>query len=274
VTRHVSSPGKWYPLGATCLPGGVNFALHSEHATGVVLLLFDAADTPACHAIRLGHRTRQVWHGFVAGLRPGQLYGYRVEGPYQPERGLRFNPNKVLIDPHARALHGRCRNVDNILLGDDASGGAGDLGFDTRDDAAFVPKAVVVDDHDFDWAGDRPPALRLEETVVYEVHPERARAHDRPALQPGAEQPGDCPGGRHHAEHRACASGGRLPQARRVPQAGARGHVRRRDLKARRRRSLMARLLADAPSRCPAARLARVLQPTPINRPPQPRPLC
>lgn len=176
-------PGEGYPLGATCQPGGVNFALYSVHATGVVLLLFGASDAVPEHEVRLETRTRNVWHAFVAGLRAGQRYAYRVEGPYEPAQGLRFNPNKLLIDPYARALHGPRRSIDERLLGYDPQ--AGDLWFDRRDDADGVPKGVVVDDA-FDWAGDRPPAYRLEESLVYEVHVKGFTAHP----SAGVAQPG------------------------------------------------------------------------------------
>jgi isoamylase len=179
------SPGNWYPLGATFEPGGVNFALFSAHATGVVLLLFGDPAGPAIDEIRLETRTRNVWHAYVAGIRPGQLYGYRVEGPHVPEQGLRFNPHKLLIDPYARALSGQCRNVDNLLLGYDSGSAVLDLSLDARDDAAFVPKAVVIDEA-FDWDGDAPPDLPLEAMVIYEVHVKGFTAHPSSAVrQPG-----------------------------------------------------------------------------------------
>ena len=185
MASHRLDPGNWYPLGATCEPGGVNFALYSAHATGVVLLLFDDPEAPASDEIRLVTRTRNVWHGHVAGVRPGQLYGYRVEGPYAPEQGLRFNPHKLLIDPYARALVGACRNTDNLLLGYDAGSAAGDLSLDRRDDAALVAKAVVLDDR-FDWGGDAPPNLPLEALLIYEVHVKGFTAH----RSSGVAQPG------------------------------------------------------------------------------------
>jgi len=170
------SAGNWFPLGATCDSGGVNFALYSVHATGVVLLLFAEPTGAATAEIRLERRTRHVWHAHVAGIRPGQLYGYRVEGPYAPEHGLRFNPHKLLIDPYARALSGKCINVDNLLLGYDASALVRDLSLDARDNAAFVAKAIVIDD-EFDWDGDAPPNLPLEAMVIYEVHVKGFTAH-------------------------------------------------------------------------------------------------
>ena len=170
------SPGKWYPLGASCEPTGVNFALYSAAATTVELLLFDNPEGPATHVIPLGEATRHVWHAFVAGIAPGQLYGYRVDGPHAPERGLRFNPNKLLLDPCARALSGKGRNLDNLLLGYDAASPARDLSVDSRDNTSQLPKAIVIDDG-FDWQGDIPPGLPLESLVIYEVHVRGFTAH-------------------------------------------------------------------------------------------------
>ncbi len=184
------SRGRWYPLGAQCMPGGVNFALFSAHATAVDLVLFAEADGPPTQVIRLATRTRNVWHAFVSGIGPGQLYGYRVEGPYVPERGLRFNPHKLLIDPYARALSGTCRNVDGLLLAYDPGSSAHDLSFDTRDSAACVAKGIVVDDDGFDWRGDTPPDLPLEALVIYEVHVKGFTAHP----SSGVACPGTCLG--------------------------------------------------------------------------------
>jgi glycogen operon protein len=179
MTTLQTLPGQWFPLGATCQPGGVNFALYSAHATGVVLVLFADAEGAATQDIRLATRTRNVWHVFVAGIQPGQLYGYRVEGPYEPAQGLRFNPHKLLIDPYARALAGTCRNVDNLLLGyvaSDPDDPARDLTFDARDSAGVMAKCIVIDDA-FDWQGDATPNLPLEALVIYEVHVQGFTAH-------------------------------------------------------------------------------------------------
>jgi len=160
-------PGKPYPLGATWDGVGVNFALFSEHATAVELCLFDATQS-AAEQVRLGERTDLVWHGYLPDAHPGQLYGYRVHGPYEPERGHRFNPAKLLIDPYARALAGELRWADEIFgyrVGDPA----GDLSRDERDSAPFVPKSVVVDGS-FDWGNDRPPHTPWHKTMIYEIH--------------------------------------------------------------------------------------------------------
>ncbi len=180
---------RWYPLGATLCPDGVNFALYSAHASGVVLQLFDRDDGPVAGEFRLQQRTRHVWHGFVAGVGAGQLYGWRVEGPYQPAQGLRFNANKLLVDPYARALAGRCRDVDRVLCGFDGRADPfdanRDLSFDPRDSADFMAKSVVVDDA-FDWQDDRPPAVPLQASVLYEVHVKGFTAHP----SSGVQQPG------------------------------------------------------------------------------------
>jgi glycogen operon protein len=169
--------GDDYPRGATPTPDGVNFVLESERADEVWLLLFERPDGEPTDVIRLEHRTRRRWHAMVAGVGPGQLYGYKVRGPWDPARGLRFNEHKLLVDPYAKALTGTLRNVDGVLLGHDADAGPdADLVMDRRDSTAVVPKAVVVDDR-FDWAGDRPPRLPLSELVIYEVHLKGFTAH-------------------------------------------------------------------------------------------------
>src|SRR5262245_26282696 len=136
--------GSYAPLGATLTGRGVNFALYSEQATDVFLLLFDEPDGAPTDIIRLPRRDKFIWHVFVPGLRAGQLYGYKVRGPYRPADGLRFNDAKLLLDPYAKAVTGKFRNVDNLLLGYDHR--AGDLVPDARDNTAIVPKAIVVDD--------------------------------------------------------------------------------------------------------------------------------
>src|SRR5512147_2313244 len=137
--------GRPYPLGATVTAEGVNFAIYSRHATGVRLLLFDSPEAPEpTHDLRLQARTAFVWHGFVEGLGPGALYAYRVEGPYRPQIGDRFNAYKVLIDPYAKALHGDFDFARGKLFPYDMSSPHGDLSFDQTDDCAFVPRCVVV----------------------------------------------------------------------------------------------------------------------------------
>src|SRR5262245_7851301 len=176
-TSKVVGRGLPYPLGATPTATGVNFALYSKHAGEVFLLLFDAAGGDPTDVIRFDQRTKFVWHALVDGVRPGQLYAYKVRGDHRPAEGMRFNEHKLLVDPYARALTGPVRNQDNLLLGYDASPAAGgDLSLDTRDDTAVVPKCIVVDDA-FDWQGDTSPHVPLESLVVYEVHAKGFTAH-------------------------------------------------------------------------------------------------
>jgi glycogen operon protein len=162
-------PGRPSPLGATWDGDGVNFAVYSENASEVEVCLFDSEDPgKELERIRLREVTAHVWHGWISGIGPGQLYGLRVGGPYEPERGMRFNPAKLLIDPYARALAGPVdwrRGVFGYILG----GKEEDLVRDDRDSAAGVPKSVVVDPR-FDWDDDRPPATPFHETVIYEAH--------------------------------------------------------------------------------------------------------
>jgi glycogen operon protein len=160
-------PGRRTPLGATWDGEGVNFALFSENATGVELCLFDATDpTVETARVRLREVTAQVWHGYVPGLKPGQLYGFRVDGPYDPGRGLRFNPHKLVLDPYARAVAGKVDWSEPVFA---YPLGSEDTVLDERDDAAGIPKGVVVDPA-FDWEGDRHPETPWHRTVIYEAH--------------------------------------------------------------------------------------------------------
>ncbi len=160
--------GHSYPLGATWDGQGTNFALFSERAEKVELCFFDPADPSVEIARRrLLERTDFVWHGYVPEAQPGQLYGYRVHGPYDPAAGLRFNPNKLLLDPYAKAIAGGFEWKDEMF--GYRMGGNEDFDFDDRDNAACMPKCVVVDDS-FDWAGERRINRSMSETVVYEVH--------------------------------------------------------------------------------------------------------
>ena len=162
-------PGHPYPLGATWDGQGVNFALFSENATAVELCLFDRPDSDKeSHRIRVEERTDQVWHLYIPGLWPGQLYGYRVHGPYEPEAGHRFNPAKLLIDPYAKAISGTIRWSD-AMFGYRVGDPAADLSRDDRDNAADVPKCAVVDPA-FTWGGDELLKTPWEKTVIYELH--------------------------------------------------------------------------------------------------------
>ena len=158
-----------YPLGATWMGNGVNFALFSETATSVELCLFDNIDaTEENVRIPVTEHTDQVWHVFLPDARPRQLYGFRVGGPYDPEQGLRFNSSKLLLDPYAKAIAGEvswANEMFGYVVGDKKE----DLTRDFRDDAWGVPKSVVIDPG-FDWQGDRKPSVPLHSSVIYEVH--------------------------------------------------------------------------------------------------------
>jgi len=159
-----------YPLGATVMAEGVNFALFSENATGVDLCLFDRADAPhETVRIRMVEHTDQAWHCFLPGMKAGQLYGYRVYGPYEPKHGHRFNPAKLLIDPYAKAIAGEVEWGDEMFGYKTGTAKDPDLTIDQRDNAFGVPKSVVVDNR-FDWDGDRQLATPLHRSVIYEVH--------------------------------------------------------------------------------------------------------
>ncbi|RPD50573.1 glycogen debranching protein GlgX [Paracnuella aquatica] len=162
-------PGHPFPLGATWDNEGVNFAVYAENATGVDLCLFDP-ENPAYESvnIRVKERTNHVWHVYVPGLQPGQLYGYRVYGPYDPENGHRFNPNKLLIDPYAKAISGTIQWHDS-LFGYEVGHPDGDLSFSETDSAPYIPKSVVID-HNFDWEGVQQPNIPYHESIIYEAH--------------------------------------------------------------------------------------------------------
>ena len=162
-------PGQPYPLGATWDGEGVNFALFSENATGVELCLFDGPDNPVeSHRIRLRERNDQIWHCYLPDVRPGQLYGYRVHGPYAPSQGHRFNANLLLIDPYAKAISGTIK-WSNALFGYKVGGPREDIEMATENSAGGVPKSVVVDSA-FTWGDDRPPRTPWNRTVIYETH--------------------------------------------------------------------------------------------------------
>ena len=161
--------GQPYPLGATWDGMGVNFALFSESATGAELCLFAGADDDTESAkIQMRERTNQIWHCYLPDVRPGQLYGYRVHGPYAPEQGLRFNPAKLLIDPYAKAISGPIKWSDAVF-GYKVGGSAEDLEIDSTNSAGSMPKSVVIDPS-FAWGTDRPPRVPWNHTLIYECH--------------------------------------------------------------------------------------------------------
>jgi isoamylase len=162
-------PGRPYPLGATWDGAGVNFALFSENATKVELCLFESPDAKKeSERIALAEHTDQVWHGYFPEILPGQLYGYRVHGPYEPKHGHRFNPHKIILDPYAKSIGRDLKWADELFaykIGDKKE----DLSFDKRDNAACAPLAAVLDPA-FTWGDDRRPRTPWHKTLIYEMH--------------------------------------------------------------------------------------------------------
>ncbi|MCI0693086.1 glycogen debranching protein GlgX [candidate division KSB1 bacterium] len=162
-------PGKPYPLGATWDGAGVNFSIFSENATAIDLCLFDWSEGNREMArIRMPEQTDQIWHVYLPEARPGQLYGYRVYGPYAPEEGHRFNPNKLLLDPYAKAIAGTIQ-WSEALFGYTIGHPEADFSRDERDSAPGMPKCVAVDSA-FSWGDDAPPRTPWHETLIYELH--------------------------------------------------------------------------------------------------------
>ncbi len=160
--------GRPYPLGATWDGEGVNFALYSEHAEKVELCLFDISGKREILRVPLPDQTDMVWHGYLPEVRPGQLYGYRVSGPYAPEKGHRFNPHKLLLDPYGKQIRGSLRWNDSHF-GYKVGNRQEDLSFDRRDNAAAMPKNRVIDSA-FTWGSDKSPRIPWHETLIYELH--------------------------------------------------------------------------------------------------------
>jgi glycogen operon protein len=166
---HPVYPGQAYPLGATFDGNGVNFAVFAENAAGMDLCLFDNPDDATeSERIRLNEVSHHVWHAYIPGLQAGQLYGYRAYGPYDPPNGLRYNSNKLLIDPYAKAISSRV-NWNDALFGYIIGDPQEDLSFSEVDSAAFAPKSVVIDPA-FDWDGDQPLRIPFHKTIIYETH--------------------------------------------------------------------------------------------------------
>jgi isoamylase len=162
-------PGQSYPLGATWDGAGVNFALFSEHATAVELCLFDGpGGTSEVARIPLTEQTDEVWHVYLPEVRPEQCYGYRVQGPYEPAEGHRFNPAKLLLDPYAKAIAGTIRWSDE-LFGYEIGHPDADLSRNDLDSAPYLPKCVVIDPA-FSWGNDTPPRIPWHRTLIYELH--------------------------------------------------------------------------------------------------------
>ena len=159
--------GSPFPRGANWDGRGINFSLFSETSESVELCLFDASGKNE-RRIRIRERTNGAWHMYVPDVGPGQLYGYRVWGPYDPENGLRFNPNKLLLDPYTKAIGRQLQWADELFgyqLGDPNA----DLTFDERDSGPFAPLGAVIDPG-FDWSGERRPSYPAHETLIYEAH--------------------------------------------------------------------------------------------------------
>ena len=182
-------PGHPRPFGAQPLDGGVNFAVFSRNAIAMTLCLFESPEDGApVQEIPLDprqNRTGDIWHVFVEGLAAGALYLYRADGPFLPERGYRFNSHKALVDPYAKALAGEVTWDLSRARAYDPARPEADLGFSEEDDAAFVPKCVVVED-EYDWEGDRPLNYPLRHCVIYEAHVRGLSAHS----SSGTEHPG------------------------------------------------------------------------------------
>ena len=168
TARHRVTEGSPFPLGARWDGSGVNFALFSANATKVELCLFDNNGRRELERVALPEFTHEVWHGYLPDVRPGQLYGYRVHGPYAPAAGHRFNPNKLLIDPYALELGGEL-NWHDAAFGYRVGHARADLSFDRRDLAFVMPKCVVVDPA-VTWGEDRHPGVPWPETILYEAH--------------------------------------------------------------------------------------------------------
>jgi isoamylase len=162
------APGSPYPLGATWDGLGTNFAVFSAHAERIDLCLFDPSGKREIATFTLPEFTDEVWHGYLPNAQVGLIYGYRAYGPYDPQRGYRFNPHKLLLDPYARRLAGELKWSD-ALFGHRVNSPRADLSFDRRDSAPGMVKAVVTDES-FNWADDRPPNVPWSDTVIYEAH--------------------------------------------------------------------------------------------------------
>ena len=162
------SSGKAYPLGATYDGKGVNFALFSANAEKVELCLFDKTGTKELTRVAITENEHNIWHVYLQGIEPGQVYGYRVYGPYKPTEGKRFNPHKLLLDPYARKVIGELI-WHKAIFGYDLDSPDTDLSFSTLDSAPYVPKSVVVANN-FDWQDDKRPDFSFNESIIYELH--------------------------------------------------------------------------------------------------------
>ena len=180
IAGYSVSAGQSWPMGASLSGDGVNFAVFSANATALELCLFSPDGRRELARLPFADREGDIWHLHVAGIGAGQLYGLRAYGPYAPEEGQRFNPNKLLLDPYAKGLAGRLRWSDAVM-GYKIGSPRADLSFDTRDSAFAVPKSVVMDTGFFS-GNDRSPQIPKADPVIYEAHL-RALTLRRPDLQ-------------------------------------------------------------------------------------------
>ena len=168
MSQYQTSFGKSYPLGATYDGEGVNFALFSAHAQKVELCLFDESGSTELERYEIVEQDNNVWHIYLHGARPGLVYGWRVYGLYDPLKGYRFNPNKLLIDPYGKQLVGTLI-WNRAIFAYDWDSPDQDLSFSELDSAPYVPKAVVVDDR-YDWSKEKRPYYHMNESIIYETH--------------------------------------------------------------------------------------------------------
>ena len=169
MAEYKTQKGKSYPLGAVCDENGVNFALFSANAEKVELCLFNDSGSEELCRLSINDNDNNIWHIYVEGLKAGQVYGYRVYGPYKPQEGKRFNHYKLLLDPYGKKVVGRLI-WHKAIFGYDTDSPDKDLSFSKLDSAPYVPKSVVVGNDDFDWENDVAPEKRWSETIIYETH--------------------------------------------------------------------------------------------------------
>ncbi|MFH1288249.1 MAG: glycogen debranching protein GlgX [bacterium] len=184
TNKEISAGNKDF-TGAVLTPEGVNFSIFSRYATEVFLLLFDTSHGGPTDIIKIENKTDHIWHVFVRGVKAGQLYGYKINGEYNPAEGNRFNPHKLLIDPCAKAVTGKFKNQDNLIFTYDLNAQEKDLVMDQRDNSRIVPKSIVVDDN-FDWQGDKPLDIPMNELIIYESHIKGFTSH----VSSGVKYPG------------------------------------------------------------------------------------
>jgi len=176
-TNKKISAGNQAFLGAVLSEDGVNFAIYSQYAKEVYLLLFSAPTGEPMDIIKIENRTKDIWHVFVDGIKAGQLYGYKIKGDYNPKTGSRFNHNKLLVDPYAKALTGKFRNEDNLLFAYQVDSPDKDLKMDERDNSDLVPKSIVIND-EFEWQNDLRPPIPMHNLIIYEAHLKGFTAHE------------------------------------------------------------------------------------------------